>query len=93
MGERTACRVDRTGKGNVVICIVLPTIFETMNMSIPICFHPLLVWIHHPDHLWPFKHLPAIFSVYTGAGALPENPFHLLKDGIYAVMLSRCFEC
>lgn len=32
-----ACRVDRTGKGKVVICMVLPTMFETKNMNIPIC--------------------------------------------------------
>lgn len=33
----TACRVDRTGSGRVVIWIVLPTRFAIMNMSMPSC--------------------------------------------------------
>ena len=31
----TACRVLSTGSGRVVIWMVLPTMLETMNMSIP----------------------------------------------------------
>lgn len=34
-GLHTACRVESTGKGNVVIWIVLPTRFAMMNMSMP----------------------------------------------------------
>ena len=30
-----ACRVERTGSGRVVIWMVLPTMFATMNMSMP----------------------------------------------------------
>ena len=33
--EHTACRVDRTGSGSVVIWMVLPTTLETTNMSMP----------------------------------------------------------
>lgn len=32
-----ACRVDKTGRGSVVICIVLPTRFDIMNMPMPSC--------------------------------------------------------
>ena len=32
-----ACNVERTGKGRVVIWIVLPTKFEIINMPIPSC--------------------------------------------------------
>jgi len=31
----TACKVDRTGRGSVVIWMVLPTRFDRMNMPIP----------------------------------------------------------
>lgn len=37
-----ACRVDRTGRGKVVICMVLPTRFEMTNMNIPNCHFRLL---------------------------------------------------
>lgn len=30
-----ACRVERTGRGRVVIWMVLPTMLATMNMSMP----------------------------------------------------------
>ena len=33
--KRTACNVDKTGSGRVVIWIVLPTRLATMNMSMP----------------------------------------------------------
>ena len=33
--DHTACSVDKTGRGRVVIWIVLPAMFEIMNMSIP----------------------------------------------------------
>ncbi len=63
--RHTACSVDRTGRGRVVICIVLPSRFETMNISIPSCYavsHVLLVHnrCYHPT--------PAIFVVYVEAG-------------------------
>ena len=32
-----ACRVERTGRGRVVIWMVLPTMFATTNMSMPSC--------------------------------------------------------
>jgi hypothetical protein len=32
-----ACNVDKTGNGSVVICIVLPTRLDIMNMLIPSC--------------------------------------------------------
>ena len=38
-----ACKVDRTGKGRVVIWIVLPTRFEIINMAIPSC-HLRRLW-------------------------------------------------
>jgi hypothetical protein len=34
-GRRTACNVDSTGSGRVVIWMVLPTMFATTNMSMP----------------------------------------------------------
>lgn len=34
--QLTACSVDNTGSGSVVICIVLPTMFEMTNISMPI---------------------------------------------------------
>lgn len=37
-----AWRVERTGRGRVVIWIVLPTRFDMMNMNIPICHFRLL---------------------------------------------------
>lgn len=33
--RRTACKVDSTGRGRVVIWIVLPTMLEMTNMDIP----------------------------------------------------------
>lgn len=34
--ERTACSVERTGSGKVVICMELPATLLTMNMNMPI---------------------------------------------------------
>jgi hypothetical protein len=37
LGAHTACKVDRTGSGSVVIWMVLPTRFATTNMAMPSC--------------------------------------------------------
>ena len=59
----TAWRVDNTGSGSVVICIVLPTMFEMTNISMPSCRTsvPLLVE-------FVILSIPAIFDACMVAG-------------------------
>ena len=64
LGETlTAWRVDNTGSGSVVICIVLPTMFEMTNISMPSCrpSAPFIVGFVSPR-------IPAIFGVCMVAG-------------------------
>ena len=37
-----ACNVERTGKGRVVICMVLPIMFDITNINMPNCHLRLL---------------------------------------------------
>ena len=85
----TACRVDSTGRGRVVICIVLPTRLEMMNMSIPSCrllVQALLM------HNFCCNATPATFVVYVVAFEHHVGSSHLLGYETCAAGSSPSFE-
>ena len=67
--NHTACSVDKTGRGSVVIWIVLPAIFETMNMSIP-SLHRRISQMSHTERHAALTNLPSPSPVWRPAGVI-----------------------
>ena len=73
--------------------MVLPTMFEIMNISTPIYHHYNLAWTHRSIYRYIVTLLLAISSAYRAADAPPAHPSRLQECGTCAAVSIRCFGC